>query len=260
MLKYLLKNADKIQKCNYDLFKKAGTELKKVYGVVLIVLAMALTGCVSMVELTEEQHDQMAQYAAGVLLKHDKTYSEKLATPTPTPEATATPTPAPATSTPTPTEAASTPEPTQGGSSSSSGNETALAELKDIIGTEGIELSYGGYDMYESYVFDSYSVEPATAGELLMIVKIDVINTTDSDIAINLTDKGLSYRLYLDGGEYITPKWTILLNDFTTLNTTITGGQTFGSVLVFEVARDLNPSKLNLFIMQDDKTVIVELK
>ncbi|MBO7402725.1 MAG: DUF4352 domain-containing protein, partial [Lachnospiraceae bacterium] len=149
------------------------------------------------------------------------------------------------------------PEPTKPGGN---GNETALAELKDVIGVDGLELVYGGYEMYESYTFDSYSVEPSDAGKLLMIVKIAVKNTKDSPLNVKLTDKDLAYRLYIDTNNYLKPKWSILLNDFTTLDMTLEAGQTFDSVLVFEVERDLNPESLNLFIIQGDKTVIVVLK
>ena len=237
--------------------------MKKELAIVLVAVVLLFTGCLGMdpPDVTEEQKKQMAQYAAGLLMKYNKFYMENLTTPTPTPEATPTPTPAPtSTPTPTPTEGAkptSGAKPTEG---AGEGNEKALADLKDVIGVDGLELSYGGYEIYESYTFDGYSVEPQDAGKLLMIAKIIVKNTTDSALAVNLTDKNLNYRLYTDANNYMLPKWSMLLNDFTTLNTTLEAGQSFETVLVFEVERDLNPSTLNLFIMQGNKTVIVVLK
>ncbi len=268
-VKFFRKNADTTLKYNYILFQKARINLKKELAVILAAVVLLFTGCLGMdpPEITEEQEKQMAQYAAGVLMKHNKFYMENLMTPTPTPEVTPTPSPAPSpTSTPSPTpgkdpttgpDPSGGPTPTKAGDG---GNEKALAELKDVIGVDGLELSYGGYEMYESYTFDSYSVEPSDAGKLLMIAKIIVKNTGDSALNVNLTDKKLNYRLYMDANNYLLPKWSILLNDFTTLNMTLEAGQSFESVLVFEVERDLNPSKLNLFILQGDKTVIVVLK
>ncbi len=237
--------------------------MKKTLIAVLVLVAVSLSGCLQYPELTEEQEDQIAQYAAGVLLKHDKLYMEKLVTATPTPEATPTPTPTPSpTATPTPTPGPTgEPEPTKGGSGK--GNEKALAELKEVIGVDGIELTYEGYEIYESYKADDYvSIEPSSHDKLLMIIKMGVHNKTDAPITLKLADKNLEYRLYEDAGsdKYLVPKWSVLLNDFTTLDTVIEAGKTFDSVLVFEVERAMNPENLNLFIIQGDKTVIVVLK
>ena len=83
------------------------------FAIVLILTCSVMSGCfIKNVPLTNGERNAIAQYAADVLLKHDRNYSgmllsaEKLTpTPTPTPKPDATSTPVP-TETPTPTPTA----------------------------------------------------------------------------------------------------------------------------------------------------------
>ena len=70
---------------------------------VLAVSVLSLTGCADIKNLSEEQENEIAEYAAGVLLQNSDKYSYRLITKEEK-EVTETPTPMPAT--PTPTSAA----------------------------------------------------------------------------------------------------------------------------------------------------------
>ncbi len=207
----------------------------------------------------------VAQGAAWVIIKNDKFYGEKLATPTPTPEPTATPriTPSP---TPTPGEGGSdvkstpTPKPTKAPDKPNKNeNEMALSELKDVIGIPEIALEYGGYAMYESYTFDSFSIEATDDTKQLMLIQVIVKNESARTVNVNLAKLFLDHKLDAGGKGYIA-KRTILMNDFTTLDVTIDGGGRYESILVFEVEKDFKPDTMNLFITKDKKVVIVKLK
>ena len=45
---------------------------------------LGLTGCMHMVEITDEESETIARTAAWLLFKYDKNYTENLITPTPT--------------------------------------------------------------------------------------------------------------------------------------------------------------------------------
>ena len=237
--------------------------MKKVLTVLLILSMFLLTGCLKQWELTDDETVTIARYAAGTLLKYDKKYDEKLATATPIPTE---PLPSPTeviTPTPTPTPLP-TPELIDNTDASDDdkekGNEEANAELTDVIGLDGISLEYEGYELYESYTFGSFSVEPQKKDHELMIVFIRVNNNLDEATDVNLMDLQLKFRLDVNNGTYLQPSPSILLNDFQFLNTQIDAGEGFGSVLVFEVETGYSPETMNLFIMKDDKTVIMKLK
>ncbi len=231
--------------------------MKRLLAVVLILICFLFTGCLQQIELTEEETEQIAQAAAGMLLNRDNNYTEKLATPTPVP------TDVPiimATSTPTPTSAAGSDNGETAPTGSVTPNQQANCELTDIIGIDSISLQYDGYEMYDSYTFGAFSVEPKVFGNRLMIVYILVRNSATEPIVVDLMDSSLEYRLDIDGGTRLVPQQSILLNDFQFLSTEIDAETDFSSVLVFEVKEDLNPETMNLFIMQEDKTVIIKLK
>lgn len=227
---------------------------------------LSLTGCLEFTEMTEEESKLVAQSAAMIILNNNRLYAEKLSTPTPTPSPSPTPTWFP-TATPSPSPA---PEVTQSASSTSAPtpttkpdkeeNEFAFTELKEIIGISDISLEFGGYALYDNYTFDYYSVEPSVEGNKLLIIKLVVKNNASTETNVNLAGKKLDYRLDYETGKSIKPLMTILTNDFTTLNVNVDAGARYETVLVFEVASDFEPKMLNLFIIKENKAVIVKLK
>ena len=245
------------------IIEKAITVLKKILSILFILLMMlTLMGCEKMVDLKPDEVDMIAQGSAWLLLKHDKTYAQKLITPTatPTPRPTFSPTPSP---TPkvnpkvTPTPGGEDPE-------KKNPNEKAFAELKEVIGLSDITLDYGGYDFYDNYMFESVSVEPSKPGNKLMIVKILINNNGNAPVTADFLSRKFDIRL--DSGSengsdrYSEPLRSLINNDFCLLNTSIDAKETFESVLVFDVKKEFNPKSMNLFITKDDKTVIIKLK
>ncbi len=241
--------------------------MKKILPIILIFVAMTLTGCMGMEmpALTEDEEAMVAQAIAYRLLQRDDTYKEKLVTPTVTPKVTPTnsPTPIPtATVTPTPEalptqgERPDTPTPTP---IKNNNNDIPLAELSEVIGIEGVTLEYGGYELFDNYTYGSYSLE-ADSGKALMIVKIIVKNNLSTHVGYKMNSKDFSYRLDVNTGTTFKPKITWLLNDFSTLNITIAANDRFEAVLVFDVPKDFAPDTMNLFITKDKKAVIVKLK
>ncbi len=220
---------------------------------------LALVGCEKLIELTPEEEDQIAQGTSWLLLKRDKGYTQKIVTPTPTPtpRPTSTPTPSPTPKVkPSGTPGADNPDDSGG----KKDNEKAFAELKEVIGIEEISLDFGGYDLYDHYEMGAVNIEPEKASDSLLIVKIIIRNNGSEDVSVNFLREQFDIMLGVDNNVFVPAYRSLIPNDFGMLETTISAGEAFESVIVFEVKNDFNSEILNLFISKEDKTVILKLK
>jgi len=235
--------------------------LKRILAVILVVCMLGLTGCVRMVEITDEESETIARTAAWLLFKYDNNYTENLVTPvltmTPTPVPTATPTPVP-------DEQESTNAPVQETTKTEQDDTVSLPEFnssfEEVIGTEKIRFTYEGYELYDSYTFDSFSVEPKTPGNCLMLVFLQLQNMSTESARVNVLELQPKCRLYADVTKQMVPKRTVLLNDFQYLVAEIPTGESYNSVLVFEVEKDFSPEKLDLFLTVGENTAHMSLQ
>ena len=225
---------------------------------------LGLTGCVRMVEITDEESETIARTAAWLLLKYDKNYTENLVTPVPTLSPTPVPTLSP---TPTPVPEVQVPTtdvPEQDVTGSEKEEEISLPEfnasVEEVIRLSDIRLEYDGYELYDSYTFDSFSVEPKKPENCLMLVFLQLQNTSDEDAMVNILELQPKCRLYVDITEQLSPKRTVLLNDFQYLVTEIPAGESYNSTLVFEVEKDFSPETLDLFISVGESTAHMNLQ
>ena len=220
---------------------------------------LGLTGCMHMVEITDEESETIARTAAWLLFKYDNNYTENLITPTPT----VTPTPA----APTPTEVPQVQQPT--GVPSTDGTEEGPEQPvlpehnrqpEELIGNGDVRLVYDGYELYDSYTFDSFSVEPKKPENCLMLVFIQLQNDSTEAVPVNILELQPKCRLYVDVTEQLSPKRTVLLNDFQYLVTEIPAGESYNSVLVFEVEKEFAPESLDLYLVVGEDTAHMSLQ
>ncbi len=234
--------------------------MKKVLTMILMVCMLGLTGCVHMVEMTDEESETVARTAAWLLFKYDKNYTENLITPTPIPSPTELPSPT-ATPTPLPDEVL---EPEQTGSDQMINSGPVLPESNttpdELIGNTGVRLIYDGYELYDSYTFDSFSVEPKKAENCLMIVFLKLKNVGTETAAVNVLELQPKCQLYVDKTEVLSPKRTVLLNDFQYLSVEIPTGEEYNSALVFEVDKAFAPTELDLFMTVGDNVAHINLQ
>lgn len=235
-----------------------GVSLKKILAVLAMVFMLGLTGCVHMVEITDEESETIARTAAWLLFKYDNNYKENLITPTPT----VTPTPVQATPTPVPDEIV---EPTKA-PDASEGNVQEIdlpefnASVDETLGISDLHLEYDGYELYDSYTFEALSIEPKKADHCLMLVFLKLQNVGDEAVAANILEMQPKCRLYADVTEQLSPMRTVLLNDFQYLVMDIPAGESYSSVLVFEVERDFNPESLDLYLTIGESTAHMNLQ
>lgn len=220
--------------------------MKKVLTIILFVCMLGLTGCMHMVEITDEESETIARTAAWLLFKYDNNYTENLITPTPTATPTVSPTP-----TQEPDVIVQPTSVPQDGKSEEK-TETVLPEHnvspEKLLGIRDIRLAYDGCDNYDSYTFESFSVEPKNPQNGLMFIFLQLQNEGAEPAAVNLLELQPKCSLYVDGTKQLAPKKTVLLNDFQYLITEIPAGGSYNSVLVFEVEKPFEPDRLDLYL------------
>lgn len=230
--------------------------MKKVLTIILFVCMLGLTGCMHMVEITDEESETIARTAAWLLFKYDNNYTENLISPTPTP----TPTEAP---TPTPVPGA-TSKPVVNDKQEDKPVQSVLPEYntspESLLGIQDISLTYDGCDNYDSYTFESFSVEPKNPQNGLLFVFLQLQNEGTEPATVNLLELQPKCSLYVDGVKKLAPKKTVLLNDFQYLITEIPAGGSYNSVLVFEVEKLFEPERLDLYLSVGEDTAYMKLK
>lgn len=225
----------------------------KILGVLAMTI-MLLTGCAdAMPELTREESDMIAEYAAGLLLKYSSTYNYRLldektieemlqaialeqelleasmqeqfteeesteteGTETANPEA----------------EGESEPQPEE---NVPIVTEDLDADLAQVLGLEGISMQYQSYGVYDSYPESGkgFSVD-ADQGKTLLVVRFDIENVEGEEIYCNLFDLSLKIRFRVNGVSK-SALTTMLPNDIGSYMETIPAGETREIVAVAEI-------------------------
>ncbi len=261
---------------------------KKVIGLLVFVLmAGFLTGCTETIDLSEDENDAIAEYAAELLLKYDSTYTSKYKEAGYPTEASSEDTEEDSSN-----QEADTEEPTtQEGSTEDSTHETtqasteATTEVGADVSTEGGDNSEATVEndlakiigmnelsiVYDTYIIvDKYpsidtegafiSIE-APEGMKLIIVNFKINNSTANPVEINLADKDIGYKIVLNDTKVAQPMVTILMNDLGALNSTIAPNSTSDAVLVFQISDGLVDSiktlKLRITYSGEENTLVI---
>lgn len=215
----------------------------------ILILSVTLTGCG--VELSDEENRVIAEYAADLLLKYDRDYTSSLVEEeVPATEQT---TQAPSTDSTTEvtTEEPSTQPPQESSSTESpasedtTGSSDAAGEIDigKIVGLEGISITYNQcmfLDRYPSVDQDgAFIYLEADPGYQLVVIKFDIANITAQDIAVDLLNTDINYKLVYNQTKAASPMLTILMDDLGTYESVVPAGNEQSAVLVFQISKDL---------------------
>ena len=247
----------------------------RIYAAVLLLASAAvLSGCMGVKDLSEENEDMIAEYAAGVLLQYSDQYDRRLITETQEETKTSPTADAAATAPPAKTESGGS-----GGSSSSdasSGSDSpsdsdssgrggeasgetpeSTVSLNKLYHVKGLDFSYDSYEFRKQYG----STIQAEKGQVLLVVHFDVRNISGRKKKVILAKGQISYGLTADGSEY-QPQFVILDNmGLNHLSTTIPAGKNEDAVLIYRLAKARrSASDITLRIQDGGKTAIVKLK
>lgn len=235
-------------------------------GLAVVCSALIATGCGNSIpEMTEEQQELVVEYAAGVVLKHDKNYEGKLV------ELTLEEDDAKETETP------SLPEDEEV-------SEIVESEAEDVVvidNTENLEettytiesflqldtfrITYMGFEISDFYPNenesdDLYFIMNATDGNKLLILKFLTENISDMDAELNIAKSNVRFKIDVDG---VTKNalTTMLLNDLAYYNGTLAAGESTELILVCEVSEMQSEeiSSLSLIVKSVDNTATISL-
>ena len=168
-----------------DLIVKGGVfETDTFLCAVLAVSVLSLTGCADIKNLSEEQENEIAEYAAGVLLQNSDKYPYRLITKEEK-EVTETPTPMPAT--PTPTSAAAqgvrrTTGIAAGTDSSCTGRFQKEVSLDDLYHLKGVSILYTSYRLADKYGSSQIRAEQ---GKKLLVAEFSLKNNSGAKKRLN---------------------------------------------------------------------------
>ena len=245
---------------------------KRILLVGLSMMLCLLGGCLEATPLTEDEMDAVAEYAASLLLKHDKNYETALfyaeeleirLTPTPTP------TPKPANPTPTPkAQAGNVSGSIAGGEASAAtptpapfyNQEETSRQLTEIIAVEDITVTCEGYQTMKSVQSTEYFSLVAKEGRQYIVVNFLLHNNTGNDLVFDASGNGLEYSIDIDTNAISRVSLSMLENDLQYMEIPVPANGTAAAVLVFEVEEG-EPETVHLIVEdKTENTVFVKLK
>lgn len=214
----------------------------------LLISGVLFTGCTKVQDLSEDETKLIAEYAAGVLLKYDTHYRDRIdegdkaleqqSSQEPSSEVEENTQQEVTTQADTANEQ-SAPKETDGRTeeTASMGTENDIAK---IAGIEGVSITYRDYQIADEYPAaegESEAVALETQdGYQLLILRFKVVSTSESPIDVSLLDKSIGYQLICNGSLTAEPMLTILTEDLGTLDITVEPNEEQEAVLVFQVS------------------------
>ena len=126
--------------------------------------------------------------------------------------------------------------------------------IAEALGIEGAQLSYDRYEVVSTYPENTelaFTMK-AAPGKDLLIVHFNLSNPGDSDINVFTDSSGFKVRLMLNGSEKLRGDVTFLDNDLMNYQGLLTPGAQVDSVLVFEVKQGTDIGSMDLLIVEDD--------
>ena len=142
------------------------------------------------------------------------------------------------------------------------------ADIASILGLSGFSVEYAGHDITESYPGDSesgnemtFSIEPATQNDKLLILNFDITNTGDSEAVCDILSLQPRFR-FSTGGRVHSFLTTLLLNDLSTLSVSLAPGESKRAVLAAEISNEKADalSDLTLIIIGGEENTEIVLE
>lgn len=249
-------------------------------GKVLVFLAMSaalLTGCVdSMPELTAEQSDIIAEYAAGLLLKYSSNYNYKIASDEEVAAAMAArqEVAEPETQPETEMEQQTEDEPSQGTPSSEtqpaeseSGTEqvqfVADLDFAAELGIDDLIIRYQSFEICSSYPQNNSGFRvDAAQGKKLLVMHFDLEGLPEEDVDCNLFDYNIKMRVNINDTVSAAVLSTLIPNDLASYMDVVRAGEIVDVVAVAEID-DMTEEEIQTLILRassNGQTCTVKLK
>lgn len=233
----------------------------------LLICIFMITGCTKVIDLTDEQNDLIAEYAAGVLVQNSYTYKAKypnwnIAVQEETESETEDETTGYDDENETPQETAAVApvdETTPQGEDSQ-----YLANASEAFGIESVQVTYKSYKVTDEFPDDPdvlFSVKPEP-GYKFIVVSFNLHNSGDEAVVLNNRDNQTILKATINKAS-VNNFATLLLNDITALSdVTVEAGGDCEAVALFmvteSVADDMESFKISY--KYDGKTESLTIK
>lgn len=237
--------------------------MKRLIIILVLLLSLTLTGCIQEYNLTEEQADAVAEYAAGILLENDASYDQKLIpmgnneADSDTGDSSSKDEEKTSSITPKDSDIA------QDYNTANTSDNQKKYTLSEVIGNDSFEIQYKDYMLTSSYPKepenDAFSLD-AREGYQLLVIMFDVTNLTNRNQRLNLSDAEIIYQLDINEGTVYKPELTFQENDLHFIDITVGRHKTVEALLIFEVSKDIDISDMDLLISRDNKSEIIKIK
>lgn len=212
----------------------------KVYlGGALLVGSLFFAGCSNEIpELSENQQEQIVEYAAGIVRKYDQNHTIKLKSLEETQQVIQAQ-----------IEVQQALEELRAQEKEQSAlqpdsevtvvdtPQTIEATMESMLNSEVASITYAGYDIKDFYPDTAdgmYFLMNATIGNKLLVVKFTVQNNSGADTMLDVIGTGSRFRIQVNG-ESKNALTTMLLNDLANYQGTISAGGSEELVLVCEI-------------------------
>ena len=215
--------------------------MRKIASVILIIgLVLGLSACADVPQLTPGQQEMFVEYSAALLLKYARNYDYGLV-------AIELPEIEPPVEEEPPEVAADLDDDNPGDDGGGAGGSAQAApdawvpqDLGEVIGIEGLEFRYAGFDVADEYPpLDSsdvfYFVFTASPGTKLLVIRFDVVNSGGTDIYLDMANRDMRIWMGYNGGDVAYALTTLLPDDLAYFQGPIAAGATVGLSSIREI-------------------------
>lgn len=220
---------------------------------VAVITACAMVGCGNAIpEMTEEEQAQICEYAASLLLSHDKNYmsnimsDEDIAAERERLERIATLKEEALAQKEAEEQAAQAAEAEKDAETSSGdgvADEPAYCDIDEFLELDGINIEYSGYEVCDNYpstvsMNDWQGVCSASPGNSLVVFYFDVFNDSGYDYYLDMLSSDVRFTFKINGNISKAALTTLLTDDLIMYRGTIPFETSVKTVIVIEMSTD----------------------
>lgn len=213
--------------------------MKRMVPIALLVTSMVLTGCgTPLMTMTEDEENTVVNYAAHIVSKYNKAQSDGLVYVS---DAALEEDVASGESLKDEDSTSQTGDLGTGDEevppvdTEMTGDTDAIeSTLTDVLALSGVSAVFRGVETADSYTESDVMLLVPDSGKTYLIAYVTVSNETDSDIECDFLGENITYHLLVNETDELTAERTILSNDLTTYDGTISAGKSVDMVILFQ--------------------------
>lgn len=149
------------------------------------------------------------------------------------------------------------------GTESKSDKQVQYVDLDKIIGNKKFKVEFKIYELCNHYYGNisnqAFAIDPSKDNQLL-IAYFNITNLTKKSQNLNLAGSNIQYQLRVGEGKNYNPLMTLLINDIQYINLDFAVKETKEAVILYEIPKDINLSKVEMIVNKNANTSNVKMK